>query len=200
MFIVSIFGKKQLFLNSKTDDFVRLLPEQFDCDESDIEVEYLDEADQKAIRREMKINPDKNYRFDLFEKKLIEFVPPKFRPGEPRPGHILNKQAKQDGEPSENPNAIDKNDYDFLENEEKILYLKSIAWTPRQWEVWEYSSLIGSNGADVVFNSDSPECKESVREVLTFKTKKVTKINYTPTVNSLTGEPGVKVESMEFEE
>jgi hypothetical protein len=200
MFIVSIFGKKQLFLNSKTDDFIRILPEQFDCDESDIEIEYVDEVDQKAIRREMKINPDKNYRFDLDKKRLIEFVAPKFRPGEPRPDHILNKQPKQDNEPEENPNSINKNDYDVLENEEKISYLKSITWTPRQWEMWEFSRLIGSNGADVVFNADSPECKESVRAVLTFKTKKVTKINYTPTVNSLTGEPGMKVESMEFEE
>jgi hypothetical protein len=200
MFIVSIFGKKQLFLNSKTDDFIRLLPEQFDCDESDIEVEYLDEGDQKTIKREMKINPDKGYRFDLEAKKLLEVSSPKFRPGEPNPNHIINKTPKPDTDPASSELAIEKSEYDLLDDEAKKAYLKTITWVPRMWEFAEYQGTLGASESGVIFNADSPECKESVREVLTFKTHKVKKINYTPTVNSLTGEPGMKVESMEFEE
>ena len=200
MFIVSIFGKKQLFLNSKTDDFIRLLPEQFDCEESDIEAEYLDEVDQKAIRREMKINPDKGYRFDLDAKKLFEVSPPKFRPGEPNPNHIINKTPKPDTDPASSELAMGRAEYDLLDDDAKKAYLKSVTWVPRQWELMEYSNAFGAGESGVIFNADSPECKEAVREVLTFKTHKVKKINYTPTVNSLTGEPGVRVDSMEFEE
>ena len=200
MFIVSILGKKQLFLNSKTDDFIRLLPGQFDCDESDIEVEYLDEADQKTIKREMKINPDKGYRFDFDEKKLFEITRAKFKPGDLNPEHIMNKQPKPNYEQSSDPTAIEYDDFLELTIEEKKEYLKRVSWVPRNWEQIEYSVIVGTVGSDLMFNADSPECKESVREVLTFKTKKVTKINYSQTVNSLTGEIGMKVDSMEFEE
>jgi len=200
MFIVSILGKKQLFLNSKTDDFIRLLPKQFDCDESDIEVEYLDEADQKTIKREMKINPDKGYRFDFDEKKLFEITRAKFKPGDLNPEHIMNKQPKPNDEPSSDPTAIEYDDFLELTIEEKKEYLKRVSWVPRNWEQIEYSVIVGTVGSDLMFNADSHECKESVREVLTFKTKKVTKINYSQTVNILTGEIGMKVDSMEFEE
>ena len=200
MFIISIFGKKQLFLNSKTDDFIRLLPEQFDCEESDIESEYIDEADQKAIRREMKMNPENDFIFDLESKKLLKIGRPKFKPGDKNPNHILNRTAKPDNEPASSSLAIEFSEYQSKTHDEKIEYLKSIDWVPRIWEQFEYQGLIGTKGADLMFNADSPECKQSIEIALTFKTHKVKKINYTPTVNSLTGEVGMKVDSMEFEE
>lgn len=200
MFIVSILGKKQLFLNSKTDDFLRLLPDQFDCDESDIVAEYVDDSDQRLIRREMKINMECNHHFDLEMKKLFRIRMPNFKPGDKNPNHILNKQPKPDSESASDSLAISKSEFDLLDEESKREYLLSITWVPRNWEQFEYQEKIGSVGSDLMFNADSPECKPEVTEVLTFKTKRVVKINYSQTVNSLTGEVGQKVESMEFEE
>lgn len=200
MFIISIIGKKQLFINSKTDDFIRLLPEQFDCEESDIEAHMIDESDQKAIRREMKMNPANDFVFDLEAKSLLKLSRPKFKAGDMNPNHILNKTPKSNDEQSSNPNAVALEEYQSKTNEEKIEYLKSVDWTPRIWEQVEYQELVGTNGADLMFNADSTECKQSIEVVLKFKTHKVKKINYTPTVNSLTGESGMKVDSMEFEE
>lgn len=200
MFIVSILGKKQLFLNSKTDDFIRLIPNQFDCEESDIEVEYVDESDQKLMKREMKTNPQNDFVFDFEKKNLLKILKPKFKGGDKNPNHILNKQAKPDSEPASSELALDFSEYQNKTDEEKISYLKSIDWIPRVWEQFEYQVKIGSCGADLMFNSDSPECNPQIESVIPFKTKKVTKINYSQTVNSLTGEIGMKVDSMEFEE
>jgi hypothetical protein len=200
MFIVSILGKKQLFLNSKTDDFLRLLPGQFDCDESDVVAECVDEADQKTIRREMKINTDCNHHFDLESKKLLRVKPAKFIAGNPNPNHILNKTPKGNDEIETSVGAIGHSEFKNLSEEEKITYLKFVHWIPRHWEQVEYQTIIGAGDANMILNADSPECKSEVTEVLTFKTKRVVKINYSQTVNSLTGEVGQKVESMEFEE
>lgn len=85
MFIVNVFNQKQLFLNSKTDDFISGVKTLYECNDSDIECFYVDEDDQKAIRREMKLNPNKSYEFDLHRFKLVEIIPPSKMPGQPNP-------------------------------------------------------------------------------------------------------------------
>lgn len=82
MFIVNLFGQKQLFLNDKTDDFISGLKKLYECEESDIESFYIDEEDQKLIRREMRLNPNKRYEFDLVDLKLLEIVPPSKKTGD----------------------------------------------------------------------------------------------------------------------
>lgn len=199
MFIVTILGKKHLFLNTKNDDFLRFLPEQFDCEPSDIQAEYVDEADQKLMRRTIKMNPEKQFEFDLEGKKLKEISRPQFAPGQANPNFILNRQAKDDAIDEADPKALRKGAYQKLTEEQKKDYLLSITWVPRIWEKLEYQNLIGTSGADAVFNADSPECKTSVREVASFSTKKVKAIKYKRIRNAITGQEQEVMDSMELE-
>jgi hypothetical protein len=88
MFIVTILGKKHLFLNSKDDDFVGCLPQNFGCLPSDISLEYVDEDKQLEIKREMAMNPDYQYEYDLDNFKLIKTVPPTHKPDDDDPKFV----------------------------------------------------------------------------------------------------------------
>jgi hypothetical protein len=91
MFIVTILGKKHLFLNSKDDDFVSCLPQNFGCLPSDISLEYVDEDKQLEIKREMAMNPDLQYEYDLNNLKLIKTLPPTHKNGDDDPKFVKEK-------------------------------------------------------------------------------------------------------------
>ncbi len=198
MFIVTIAGKKQLFINKITDDFLRFLPEQFDVDSSEISAEYIPDELQKQMRRLMKASPEKRFEFDLDNLKLFEVTPPSAVQGQANLKHIMNKEPKADGAEELNPNALKKNAFQDLTKEQKIDYLKSITWTPRKWESNAYAELIGFPG-DMYFNNDSPECKVQRKEVSTFTAKKVKAVVYKKVRNTVTGELVDTVDRIELE-
>lgn len=198
MFIVTIAGKKQLFINKITDDFLRFLPDQFDVEPEEISAEYIPEEMQKQMRRIMKANPEKRFEFDLDNLKLMEVTLPSAIQGQVNPKHIMNQEPKDDAADELDPKALKKGKFEKLTNEEKIAYLKSITWTPRKWESKAYGDLIGFP-SDMYFNNDSPECKPQRKEVAVFTAKKVKAVHYKKVRNTVTGELVDTVDKIELE-
>ena len=95
MFVVSIAGQKHLFLNKLGDDFLRLIPEQYDVELNEVEAFYIDEADQKAIRRAMKADPGASFEYDLENNRLLKIIPAQFHAGQIHPvtGEALDKES-----------------------------------------------------------------------------------------------------------
>ena len=76
MFVVIIAGQKHMFLNNLKDDFLRLIPDQFDVEPEEVEAYFINEADQKAIRRAMKLNPNATFDYDFNRFVLTQVLPP----------------------------------------------------------------------------------------------------------------------------
>jgi hypothetical protein len=199
MFIIKIGNTKQLFLNSKTENFIKPLCEQMGIEESDIEAHMIDEDYQKQITRTMRLNFGTQFEFDLDGKKLLKVERASASVGAAKPMCILNLEPVGDGVELNDPTEISESAYSLLDEASKKQYLKAIKREPRAWEKAEYISFFSATEVPY-FLANDPETQNQLVEVLTFKTKRVVKINYSPTVNSLTGEVGQKVESMEFEE
>jgi len=199
MFIIKIGNTKQLFLNKKDENFIKPLCESLDLEDSDIEAHMIDEADQKQITKEMKINFGVRFDFDLDAKKLVRLERAQFQVGQPRPFHVMGMDAIEDHIQINDPTAISESEFMTLDDDSKKTYLKAIHRHPKQWEKREYISFFADKEVPYFLAGDEETIDKKI-EVLTFKTKKVTKINYSQTVNSLTGEIGMKVDSMEFEE
>lgn len=199
MFIIKIGNTKQLFLNKKEENFIKPLCESLDLEDSDIEAHMIDEADQKKINREMRLNFGTQFEFDLDSKKLVKIERAKFKQGQPKPDCLSNLNAIGDDIVLNDPTEKTPAEYGELGESEKKAYLKAIKREPRVWEKDEYIAFFSAIEVPY-FLANDPETQDQKIEVLTFKTKKVTKINYSQTVNSLTGEVGMKVDSMEFEE
>lgn len=199
MFIIKIGSTKQLFLNKKEENFIKPLCDGLGIEESDIETHMIDETDQKQIIREMRINFGVQFDFDLDAKKLLRVERAKYQAGQAKPMCILNLEPVNDDVPLNDPTEKTPAEYGELSEAEKKAYLKAIKREPRTWEKGEYISFFSATEVPY-FLANDPETQDQKIEVLTFKTKKVKKINYSQTVNSLTGEIGMKVDSMEFEE
>lgn len=199
MFIIKIGNTKQLFLNKKEENFIKPLCDSLGIEESDIEAHMIDEADQKQITKEMKINFGVQFDFDLDSKKLLKVERAKFAIGQVKPMCILNLEPVGDDVPLNDPTEKTPAEYGELSEAGKKAYLKAIKREPRAWEKSEYVAFFSATEVPYFLANDT-ETQDQKIEVLTFKTKKVKKINYSQTVNSLTGEIGMKVDSMEFEE
>lgn len=76
MFIIGFNGNRQIFSNTKTEDFLRFLPEQFGCAPEQLEVFFLEPQDQRALRAHRQAGPA--YSIDLSEAgkaKLMRRIP-----------------------------------------------------------------------------------------------------------------------------
>lgn len=202
MFIVTIAGKKQLFLNSKNDDFLRFIAEKYDVEASEISAEYVPDEEQKAIRRTMKLNPDKLFDFDLEAKKLVQIIPPIANVGSSvlDERHPLNKKMRDNADVEQDSKAKNKTKFEQMTDDDKKAYLLAMTWAPRKWEAEAYAAIVGTGGIFRQVKADDVEVTGKKIDVVQFTTKKIKEVRYKKQKNKITGIEETVLDEMIFEE